>query len=102
MPKAKFTKSLTLMIIDDFIRGSLGSDGEIKVSDVVTRYKGLYSEKYLRSILPNSEVYANHSPTYTRFTIRLGVARYSISEEVTNKRKAELEVKKGRDLCIMR
>lgn len=52
------------------------------VADVKTVVGNKYSSSYVNSSLANSEVLANYSPTYRKFTIRIGLGEYALHPSV--------------------
>ena len=78
--------SLRTDIIDDFMDGKIGDDKVVTRQEVIDRYRGKYSDKYLSVILSNSEVSRNHSLTYNSFTMRVGAGVYKIHPEIVKKR----------------
>ncbi len=78
--------SLRTDIIDDFMDGKIGDGKVVTRQEVIDRYRGNYSDKYLSVILSNSEVSRNHSLTYNSFTMRVGEGVYKIHPEIVGKR----------------
>ena len=75
--------SLLNNIIDDFIDKKIGDGNIVTVRDVRMRYKGKYTEEYLRSVLSS-----------VRFIKRVGCGVYKISPMIIERRKKERADKK--------
>lgn len=78
--------SLREEVLDAIIAGTIGTNGTVTRQEIITHFPH-HPENYTGSFLSNSEMETSqHSPTYEKFTRRVGRGVYQIPEEVLHQR----------------
>lgn len=81
--------SLREEVLDAIIAGTIGTNGTVTRQEIINNFPH-HPVNYTGSFLSNSEMKTSqHSPTYEKFTRRVGRGAYQIPEEVLHQRSNE-------------
>ena len=81
--------SLREELLDEIIAGKIGDNGIITRQEIIKHFSN-YPETYTGVFLSNSEMETGqHSPTYEKFTERVGRGIYRIHQDAINQRNNE-------------